>query len=345
MFLFHAVLAAPPDGYRRKLRLMGEYLAALMGRCRRLPLIGDDDGGRWFHPYGERETFGRATLATCGELLDCGDWTGDSHDLDSQAAWWLGPRPGHPPSKTLPASRFFPDSGIFVMTSGIVELIYDAGPFGPWAGGHSHSDTLSILARLHGNEVLVDAGTYTYVSDVTARDWFRGSAAHNTLRVDGQDQAVPAGPFAWRQKPEIHVLDWATGPVEDYIDAVVYQRQFVHRRRAVFFKRHGIIFIGDEITGADGEHDIESFWHFGDAQYRECLVFPEATEVTFGEGGEHGRRSRVLGHQEPAPVTIARTRAQLPFRTWTVLDLSESPRESLVLDGDRCSYGQLSVSW
>jgi hypothetical protein len=346
MFLFHAALAPPPEGYRRKLRRMAEYLAAVMGRCRRLPLIGDDDGGRWFHPYGDRERFGRATLATCAELLDCPDWAQDSDDFNEQAAWWLGPQRRHrESSQTQPVSRFFPDAGIQVMASPSAELIFDAGPFGPWAGGHSHSDTLSIVARLHGEDVLVDAGTYTYVSDTAARNWFRGSAAHNTVRVDGRDQAEPAGPFGWRSKPEVRVLDCVSEPGVDRIDAILRSGQFTHRRRIVFFKQRGIVFVGDEISGAEGEHEIESFWHLGHAHDRNRLVFSDAAELTFREDGEHGRRSRALGHQEPAPVLIAAMRAPLPLRTWSVIDLSEEPRQRLLQERDICSYGELTVNW
>ena len=49
--------------------------------------------------------------------------------------------------------------------------------------------------------MLIDPGTYTYVADRRWRDWFRGSAAHNTLRIDGLDQASPAGPFRWDGRP------------------------------------------------------------------------------------------------------------------------------------------------
>ena len=48
---------------------MADFLDTLMGP-RALPFLGDDDGGRWFHPYGRRDQFGRATLATCATLLN-----------------------------------------------------------------------------------------------------------------------------------------------------------------------------------------------------------------------------------------------------------------------------------
>ncbi|MGH9718731.1 MAG: heparinase II/III family protein, partial [Bryobacteraceae bacterium] len=53
MFLFHAVVAGDASAaYRARVRKMAAYLAALAGPAGRLPLLGDDDGGRFFHPYG-----------------------------------------------------------------------------------------------------------------------------------------------------------------------------------------------------------------------------------------------------------------------------------------------------
>ena len=96
------------------------------------------------------------------------------------------------------------------MVSGDVQLVVKAGPFGEGSGGHSHSDVLSLTARAGGREVLIDPGTFTYVADPVERNRFRGSGAHNTVRIDGRDQAVPGGPFRWNDKPAVSVWQWAT---------------------------------------------------------------------------------------------------------------------------------------
>ena len=64
MFLFHYLLAGRSPAFRTKLTAMAEYLHSLLGPSGSLSFFGDDDGGRFFHPYGPRECFGRATLAT-----------------------------------------------------------------------------------------------------------------------------------------------------------------------------------------------------------------------------------------------------------------------------------------
>ena len=65
----------------------GEFIA-LMGPSGVLPLVGDDDGGRVFHPYGDRLQFGRGTLATCAALFHRPEWMRSEGDLACQAAWW-----------------------------------------------------------------------------------------------------------------------------------------------------------------------------------------------------------------------------------------------------------------
>ena len=82
------------------------------------------------------------------------------------------------------------------------QLIADVGPLGcPTSSGHGHADLLSVQCAVFGEPCLVDAGTYCYTPEPRWRDYFRGTAAHSTVRVDGLDQAEPAGPFRWRQRP------------------------------------------------------------------------------------------------------------------------------------------------
>ena len=160
-----------------------------------LPLIGDDDGGRLFHPYGDRTRFGCATLATCAAVFDRWDWLRSPEDLDSQAAWWLGVAvpPAEAPRPRARESRLFADAGTAVMAHQDLQIVIKAGPFGEGSGGHSHSDVLSLTARIGNREILIDPGTYTYIADPERRNAFRGSAAHSTVRIGGRDQAIPGG--------------------------------------------------------------------------------------------------------------------------------------------------------
>ncbi len=200
---------------RPKLERMAEYLDALAGPMRTLPFLGDDDGGRLFHPYGRRDGFARGTLGVCGVLFDRPEWVSCPADLQEIGAWWLGPEclnHAQPARVKSRESRLFKQAGIASMECGDRRVLIDAGPFGLVGAGHSHSDTLSLIVSDGLEELLVDAGTFTYVADPAWRNWFRSSAAHNTLSVDGLDQADPVHAFRWLNPPRVSIRDWTSSP-------------------------------------------------------------------------------------------------------------------------------------
>jgi hypothetical protein len=336
-FLLHYLLSGRPAEYRPALARMAEYLEALLGPARRLPLLGDDDGGRVFHPYGEREEFGRATLATCARLFERKDWEGAPEDVYPQAAWWLGEeawRPGGAGPRGPRRSRLFEEAGVAVLEAGPLQVIVDAGSFGGGRGGHSHSDTLSLVARCGAEELLVDAGTYTYVCEAHWRNWFRGSAAHNTVRVNRRDQAEAAGPFGWRHPPQVRVREWATSAERDFLDAECRYGGIVHRRRVLLWKP-ALVFVLDDVEGPEEETLVEQFWHPGEeitpaagawrAGGQAWLALGGGGRVTWGRGGEHGWRSRVFGAREEAPFLCVSARGRPPVSLGAVLALEGPP--------------------
>ena len=320
LFLLYRLLAKPPAAFDARLAAMAEYLDALLGVSGMLPLIGDDDGGRLFHPYGERAGFGRATMATCSVLLSRPEWLRGSGDLCEQAAWWLGAdalsaRTAPPETRV---SRFFRDAGVAVMTANDVQFVVKAGPFGEGSGGHSHSDVLSVTARVGGREILIDPGTFTYVADPAERDRFRGSAAHNTVRINGRDQAIPGGPFRWGHKPLVELNQWITSLSRDCLDATCAYAGFVHRRRILFLKPATVIVL-DTVDGSSGDHTLEQFWHLDSAKDASRFSFSAPAEVM------DAWRSRALCSREPATALRVTVRGPLPMHIAAVLDLSDCP--------------------
>jgi hypothetical protein len=362
-FLLHRLLAGAEPARDDKLRRMAEYLESLMGPSRRLPLLGDDDSGRVFGlPFGCSEP-GRATLATAANLLGQ-DLAFHKDDLAEQAAWWLGPEILDRAEATggKKHSRLYADAGIAVMQEAGIQVVIDGGGFGAGTAGHSHSDTLSLVIRAAGEEILIDAGTYTYVSDARWRNWFRSAAAHNTIRVNSRDQAIPVHAFRWAEPPEVKLLAWETTPDQDYFDGVCRYGGFQHRRRVVFLKRDLVMLVLDEIQGPPGAHLVEQFWHFAlppqkvaERQYRigrETRIWfsvAEGGEVEVAEGGEHGWRSPALGLREPAPVLTVHGTCELPVRWAAVFGFGswqgEVPELALVrLEDSIClRAGEISV--
>ena len=341
-FVLHLLLHPVSSNYRAGVRRMAAYARSLLGPGWRIPLMGDDDGGRLFHPYGIRAEFGRATLATCSTIFEEPSWLRDPSDVTSIKPYGgLDRMCSHykPAPVKVSSSTRYEDSGTACMEHENVQAIIDSGPFGWGGAGHSHSDTLSLVLRRGREEILVDSGTYTYLSDPKWRNWFRSSAAHNTIRINMRNEANFAGPFRWSSKPDVECLAWRASEKEDFLDAIARYGGFTHRR-TVLFRKPDVFVIVDEVSGPDGPHDIEQFWHFGVAAERvsPLVVRAGSCELTFlqGEtveltcGGEHGWRSEALRSRKEAPVACCRrTAVTLPARFVTCINLSAHTRTLL----------------
>ncbi len=108
MFLLHAILKKPDRAYLDQLQRMAGFLDALLGPCRSLAFIGDDDGGRLFHPYGARDQFGRATVATAATLLDREPWGGQEQTCIRRPLGGSGSARRLQPKQPSPSRVCFP---------------------------------------------------------------------------------------------------------------------------------------------------------------------------------------------------------------------------------------------
>ncbi len=182
-------------------------------------------------------------------------------------------REGTPPKET---SLAFPYAGYYVMRSGwrpdAIWALFDGGPFGY---GHQHEDKLNLLVHAHGAPLLTEGGNYAY-DNSEMRRYVLSTRAHNTIRVDGQDQhrrlrfrredvdiTAPAG-GRWRASEKYDIAeatyDEGYGPDAD---------RTVTHRRAVIFLKGGVAGLGpcflviDRLLPTDGApHEYEVLWHF-----------------------------------------------------------------------------------
>lgn len=81
------------------------------------------------------------------------------------------------------------DSGYVRLAHGPAVTLVDVAPVGPdYLLGHAHADTLSFELSVAGQRVLVNSGTSCYGSSAE-RLRQRGTAAHNTVVLDGKDSS------------------------------------------------------------------------------------------------------------------------------------------------------------
>jgi uncharacterized heparinase superfamily protein len=170
----------------------------------------------------------------------------------------------------------FKDAGLFVLASkrGTPEEVFAlirAGPFGYLSiAAHAHADALAFTLSVGGKPFLVDPGTFTYYADPRRHSWFRSTAAHNTVTVDGQSQAVEGGPFLWTRHASAHVQSWepfADGArLEAWHDGYARLPGKVRHRRRCELHGHALT-IEDRIEGR-GTHALAWRFHFAP----ECRV-------------------------------------------------------------------------
>ncbi|MFN3565707.1 MAG: heparinase II/III family protein [Burkholderiaceae bacterium] len=117
--------------------------------------------------------------------------------------------------------------------------IVDAAPLGPdYLPAHGHADTLAFELSLFGQRVFIDSGTSCY-GESEERLRQRGTAAHNTVTIDGENSSEVWGGFrvARRARPTLHEASDRDGRIVIDASHDGYRRlpgRNVHRRRFTF---------------------------------------------------------------------------------------------------------------
>ncbi len=245
----------------------------LLGRAGAPASIGDDDGGRLFDGRRNRAEHLLDPLATGAVLYQRGDFKFAAGGAREETLWLLGVKgladfDSLPSTKASASSTALLDSGFYLMAnekSG-QQLLIDGGPRGAGSGGHGHADALSICLVQNGRNLLIDTGTFEYVGTSGERSRLRGSAAHNTMQVDRCDQAEGAGPFSWKNFPEVTVERWITGHQFDLFRGSHdgYSRlpsPVIHHRWV--FQRKGEFWMVRDLAEGSGSHRLDIAWHVG----------------------------------------------------------------------------------
>jgi hypothetical protein len=127
---------------------------------------------------------------------------------------------------------------------------------------------------VQGREFLIDPGTYAYHTQPEWRRYFRGTAAHNTLRIDGLDQSEQGGNFLWLRKARAACSQWLSSADADSFEGWHdgYMRladPVKHRRRIALDKRERRLSVEDALE-MTASHDVELFFHCAE----QCAVEP-----------------------------------------------------------------------
>jgi hypothetical protein len=252
-----------------------------MDRDGHVPAFGDADDAEvvGLQPTRQSNVF-RSLLATGAVLFDREDFKAKAGLFDDKSRWLLGDDAARRFESIesamcrLPARRAFPDGGYFVLGSDFettreVRIVADAGPLGYLSiAAHGHADALSFTLSVAGDEILIDPGTYVYQGSPVWREYFRGTGAHNTMRIDGRNQSRSGGTFMWVEHAQTtcEAVDLSGDPQElvgrcsGYLSSTAGP---VHRRRLSYASGTRCLKVRDEIESASS-HQLEVLWHVSD---------------------------------------------------------------------------------
>jgi hypothetical protein len=277
-----------PPVLDEKLRLLLDHLMYIMRPDGTTPLFGDDDGGRLLSFFDRPANDFRATLATGAALFERADYKFLAGDAVEDALWLLGPASVARLDQIAAAtpqkqSVAFPSGGYYVMRDGWTTksnyLLFDCGPHGTDNCGHAHADALSFELAVNGKTLLVDPGTYTYTGSKQMRDWFRSSAAHNTLTVDDESSSLSDGPFSWKTIARCECSSWITEESFDYVqashDGYMRLAEPAKHTRSILFSKNGYWVLRDVVETA-GDHELKARFHLDP---RVTLLPPEDNTV------------------------------------------------------------------
>jgi hypothetical protein len=249
---------------------------------------------------------------------------------------------GTPPKKRYVS---FPDAGYHIQRSGWGNghgtlqregyLIFDCGPLGD--GGHGHYDMLNVEIAAQGKSLIVDPGRYTYSEHPpNFRRWFKGTAAHNTVCIDGLDQVSYRRGKPKKPLPQARLIERWSAPGFDLLcgtaESPCYEA--IHTRR-IFYIGDEYWIISDSLAG-EQPHQYDLRFHFSPEAWQRVQILgnsvrsPELTLV-FTPGSrlqvEPGWFAPVYGVKQDAPVLSAMTEGKNCAEFVTVIMPMPSSRQ------------------
>ncbi len=185
-------------------------------------------------------------------------------------AFTRGAKGTPPPDGTV----LFPVSGLFVMrsplgsTSNLPNQTYVTFNAGTYRTSHSDLDALGMTMYSNGSTLLPTSGLYTYTEE-PGLEYFHGTRSHNTVVVDGKDQAQ--GSAQAGSHGAVGGSTWASGVSDLYAG--------VDHHRTIVVLRQGLALVVDALSSSTA-HDYAQDWHLAPAS----SVAGDGTQARVSDG-------------------------------------------------------------
>jgi hypothetical protein len=271
------------------------------------PRQGDGDEGRGLVVDDPELDPWAVVLGVGARLLGPLDWWPTVRP--SIAAVLLGGvgRPRTVPDRPARRPDRFDDAGLIVLRTRAADgpeiwCRCDGGPHGFLSiAAHAHADALSVEVRHDGVEILADPGTYCYHGEPEQRQWYRSTAAHNTLELAGLDQSESGGPFLWVTRADARTVDCQVGDgvalprwVGEHDGYRRLSTPAVHRRTVTLDPDERLLTVVDTLDTA-GQLPLRLSWHLGPEVAAE--LDGDTARLTWSKGSRTRRATLVLAPQ------------------------------------------------
>lgn len=254
-----------PDSFLSKLKLMLDAMASLEKGMGKTPFFNDAADG---------------VAKTCDQLVAACKHLLDMDADDSIAA--------------------FPDAGYYKLYDGDIAVMFDAGEPGPsYMLGHAHCDCLSFELSYKGEPVIVNSGTYAYQSEL--RPYFRSSAAHNTVMVDGEEQMECWGEHrVGRSYRDVEVTEFDAS----HITASMVTASGVSIQRVLTIGGD-VLSLSDSVMDGDGA-EVLSFIHMApEARNVKMVTSGSCSSAPSSYSPEFGILKESTAYVTSAPASVA----------------------------------------
>ncbi len=265
-----------PEKVMQRLEKMFEYVLHYTKPDGTHALSGDADDGRLLIWNESPIDSHRYVLCLGASLFARSDMKAAAGALDESLVWvrgiaaaaeYLELNGSSPPLET----RGFRDAQFFVMRKHQNYLFVDAADIGIHGrGSHDHNDRLSFELYSGNTTFFSDSGAYIYSANPQARNRFRSTAAHNTVRVDQVEQnTLGEGANLWTigNEAKVKVERWESNLESDVLrvshegyhripDPVTHVREFRFCKKPI----HWLLI--DELIGTQA-HDLDWYFHLG----------------------------------------------------------------------------------
>ncbi|MEW9109057.1 MAG: alginate lyase family protein [Cytobacillus gottheilii] len=181
------------NSFRNKLFKMCKFIYAISRNENIIPFVGDSDDGRLFrfsilYPYEKKDDVSYI-LGTAGMYFKNDEMKQSVQNNIYETMFYIGEWINPTAKERNQYSIAFKHGGYYVLKNKRVYCLIRCGTLSiNGQGGHSHNDQLAYVLDIDGNEITIDAGTFSYSGDYQMRNYFRSTSSHNTVRIEGYEQ-------------------------------------------------------------------------------------------------------------------------------------------------------------